>query len=640
MRRYFKILTLLFILFFPLIVSAQNYTSTNKKAIKLFEEADYYLKGRQFDPAIKGFYAALEKDPQFVEAHLKLAGIYKQYAELDKAKVHLLKAVEIRPDDIKFYTAYYLAGELSFNDGEYENALKYFRMVASLNPNDKNILEMVPKYIYKAESAIEMKKNPVPFNPVPMSSKINKFYLHGYPVLTADQEMIIFYKRNSLNLTDDEDIYYSKKVNGEWTDPASISDNINTQFNEGAPTMSADGKVLVFSSCNRKDGLGACDLYISYRQGNDWTKPVNMGPNVNSNVWDSEPSISADGKTIYFASERKGGYGKDDIWYTTQDEKGEWTPAKNVGKPVNTEGREVSPFIHANGTSLYFASTSHKGMGGLDLFISRKTNDGWTQPENLGYPINTHSNDATLFITADSKKGYYTVYDKKDMRTSKALIYEFDVPPSLQEKNKSTYAKGRVFDSESKNPLDAQIELVDINSGNIVNLVSSDKVFGDYLIVLTEGKEYALYVRRDGYLPKSTYFNYVTPAAFDPLLLDIYIDPVKPGMSAILNNIFFKSGSAELEDKSLSELKRLAEFMKVNINSKIEIGGHTDDIGSDKDNQILSEKRAKSVYEYLVSSGISAQRLKYKGYGESSPKVANTSDENRQLNRRIEFKVL
>jgi OOP family OmpA-OmpF porin len=489
--------------------------------------------------------------------------------------------------------------------------------------------------------AEEALKHPLTFNPVLMSNKINKYFIHAYPVLTADQQTFIFSKRDGPQLTDDEDIVVSRKVNGEWSDPVSISDKINSEFNEGACTMSADGKVLVFVSCNRKDGLGACDLYISYKKGNDWTIPLNMGPTVNSTAWDSEPTLSADGRTIYFTSERGGGMGLFDIWITTMDESGNWTKARNLGKPVNTEGKEVSPFIHANGNTLYFSSNKHPGMGGYDIFYSHKVDSiTWTEPVNVGYPINTQMNDASVFISADSKKGFYSVYERKDMRFNKALLYEFDVPKELQEQKLSTYAKGTVYDADTKQKLGAKVELVDLKTQLVVQSTKSDSINGDYLMVLTEGSEYALYVSRPGYLFKSIFFDYKDPKNFNPLTLDVYLDPIKAGKGVVLNNIFFATNSYALEDKSKTELDKIVNFLKLNSKVNIEFGGHTDDVGSDKANLDLSLKRAKSVYEYIVSKGISAARLKFKGYGETKPVAPNDSDENRQLNRRIEFVIL
>jgi OmpA-OmpF porin, OOP family len=636
-----SILIIAFILLGSLVSVAQQYSTSNKKAIKDFEEGQGLLHLRKYKEGILKLEEALKKDPAFAEAHTELAYAYKNMGEELKAKPHFLKAAELKPNNKDYYNIYFISADYLLNDGNYAEAKKYLQKIIDFNPNNKNVMYRTNIMMGNCIFAEEALKHPLAFNPVLMSNKINKYFIHAYPVLTADQQTFIFSKRNGPQLTDDEDIVISRKVNGEWSDPISISDKINSEFNEGACTMSADGKVLVFVSCNRKDGLGACDLYISYKKGNDWTVPLNMGPTVNSASWDSEPTLSADGRTIYFTSERGGGMGLFDIWITTMDESGNWTKARNLGKPVNTEGKEVSPFIHANGNTLYFSSNKHPGMGGYDIFYSHKSDSiTWTEPVNVGYPINTQMNDASVFISADSRKGFYSVYERKDMRFNKALLYEFDVPKELQERKLSTYAKGTVYDADTKQKLGAKVELVDLKTQLVVQSTKSDSINGDYLMVLTEGSEYALYVSRPGYLFKSIFFDYKDPKNFNPLTLDVYLDPIKAGKGVVLNNIFFATNSYALEDKSKTELDKIVNFMKLNSKISIEFGGHTDDVGSDKANLDLSLKRAKSVYEYIVSKGIPAVRLKFKGYGETKPVAPNDSDENRQLNRRIEFVIL
>jgi OmpA-OmpF porin, OOP family len=639
MKRVRSFLFLPFFLF-TAFSFAQEYSTTNKKAIKEYEEANALLHNRKFSEAIQLLEAAIKKDPNFVEAHLKVASAYRTMADDEHAKPHYYKAAELKPDAKEYYRLYYTVAEYYINDGDYENSKKYLDKIIGYNPNDKIVLYKTNILLDNCTFALEAKKHPVTFNPVLMSGKINKYFIQAYPVLTADKQTFIYSKRDDPTPKGDEDIVMSKKINGEWSDPVSISDKINTKFNEGACTMSADGKVLVFVSCNRESGL-ACDLYISYKQGNDWSTPVNMGPNVNSNVYDSEPAISADGRTIYFNSERKGGLGLFDLWMTTLDEKGNWTKAKNMGRPINTEGNEVSPFIHANGTTLYFSSDKHPGMGGYDIFYSHKLDsNAWSKPVNVGYPINTQLNDAQIFITADSKEGFYEIYEKKSMKYNKALLYQFDVPKELQEEKISSYAKGIVYDSETKKKLGAKVELIDLKTQRVIQSVKSDSVNGEYLIVVTRGTDYGLYVSKEGYLFKSVFFEDKDPKSNEPLSLDVYLDPVRSGKAVVLNNIFFPTNSYTLEEKSQTELDKIILFLKQNPKVNIEFGGHTDDVGSDKDNMELSLKRAKSVYDYIGTKGISIVRLKYKGYGETKPVVPNDNEDHRRMNRRIEFKVL
>lgn len=623
------------------IQAQQNFSTNNKKAIKLFQEADALFRQRQFDAGIEKLNQAINKDPEFVEAYLKLGATYKLYGENDKALVYFEKACELKPDSKDMAGAYVTLGQFYYNNGEYEKAEKWFNQTLEVNPIRKDLVDLASEMKERAQYGIKATNNPITFVPKLMPEQINAFFIHAYPVLTADQSTLIYSKRDGPRPSDDENIMVSTRVNGAWTEAKSIAPNINTPYNEGACTLSGDGKTLVFVSCNREDGLGSCDLYISYNVGGLWTDPVNMGKNVNTNVWDSEPTLSADGKTIYFSSERRGGLGKEDIWMTQKGEDGEWTKAINIGAPVNTEGREVSPFIHADGKTLYFSSNELMGLGGFDIFTSRKLGNGkFSEPKNLGYPINTAANDASVFITADNSKGFYSIYEKKDNRYSKIMLYEFEVPEEIKPEKVSTYASGTVYDADTKKPIHAKIDLIDLESNLVIQSVDSDPKTGEYILVLTEGSEYALNVDEKGYLFYSEFFDFTSPEEFNPLKLDVYLNPVKKGKAVVLNNIFFKSNSYALEGKSKTELEKVVTFLTKNPELKIELGGHTDNVGSENDNKVLSTNRAKAVYDYLLKAGIGTSRLTYKGYGESKPVGDNTTKEGRKKNRRIEFKVL
>src|SRR6478609_9202662 len=246
----------------------KTYTSTNKKAIALYEQADGLIANRKFKESIPLLQESIKKDPNFAEAYLKLGNVYRILMDNDNAKINYIKGVELKPDYKPFAGSYYQAAEYYFNDGDYANAKKYFEMTLRMNPNNKQWLEMSPKYLAKCDFAVELMKQPLDFKPIQMPAMVNQYFIHGYPVLTADQHTLIYTKRDGPHLEDDEDIVITHLNGGiDWTQPEPLSKNIQTQYNEGACTMSADGKVVVFASCNRPDGLGACDLYISYKKG-------------------------------------------------------------------------------------------------------------------------------------------------------------------------------------------------------------------------------------------------------------------------------------------------------------------------------------------------------------------------------------
>jgi outer membrane protein OmpA-like peptidoglycan-associated protein len=472
-----------------------------------------------------------------------------------------------------------------------------------------------------------------------LSDTVNRFFMQYFPVLTADQKELIFTRREGYSDQYDEDLVVSKKTpDGGWSTPVSISENINSIYNEGTCTVSADGRRLIFTSCTGREGFGSCDLYQSEKNGTEWTNPENLGVNVNSSEWESQPSLSADGRTLYFVSDRRGGLGRRDIWMSTLDQKGKWTRAKNVGKPVNTVYDEISPFIHVNNKTLFFASNGLVGYGGYDLFFCEK-DTVWHEPVNIGAPINNHEDQFSLFITADGKKGYYSLEETGKANTRSKII-EIEIPEDHRIKFASNYVQGIVRDRETNVPLKASIEMIDISSNEMQSLVNSDSITGEYLIVLTQGAEYALYVNRPGYLFKSLNFNYSEVKNFEPIRLDIYLDKVKKGSVAVLQNIFFDFNQYTLKEKSRTELEKVTRFLKENPSVRVEIGGHTDNVGTSAYNQQLSEKRAQAVNTFLRQNGISPDRLIAKGYGQERPVADNKTEEGKQLNRRIEFKLI
>jgi OmpA-OmpF porin, OOP family len=615
--------------------------STNsKRAEKLYLESTIQIKQRQFPEAIQSLKRALDRDENFYEAHLRLATCYKTLLDFSEAAYHLEKAIEINGDKI-VAGAFVDLGEISFQLGNYDKSIKYLEQFDKKRNKTAEQISRAKKVMENATFAEEQLKKPLPFSPEPVSDVINQYAMQYFPTLTADGSTMIFTRRENTGGFSDEDIFISEKdENGEWGQPRSISPNINTRFNEGTSTISADGRMLIFTSCQGRENIGSCDLYVSYKTGDEWSVPENLGPGVNSAAWESQPSLSADGRTLYFISDRWGGIGKRDIWVSYFQENGEWTNAVNLGPSVNTPEDEVSPFIHANGRILYFASKGYKGMGGFDLYYTELEDNKWREPVNLGYPINTHEDQVSLFITPDGQRGYYALDERKTGLLVSSKIYTFEVPKEIQVAIKSAFVTGVVYDAITKKPLQARVELYDLKGKERVSIVESDPLNGRYTMVLNEGSDYALYVDRPGYLFKSLAFQSTGSDGLSPVYVDIPLDPAKKGTVAILNNIFFDHDKYELHQNSIVELNRTKKFLDSNPEIKIEISGHTDNTGTPAYNIDLSLKRAKAVYDYLIGQGIDKARLEYKGYGQAQPVVPNDSDHNKSLNRRIEFKII
>jgi OmpA-OmpF porin, OOP family len=639
-----------YILLFTLLLSSViisfaqspgSFTTKNKKAIKLYLESDNYLIRRQYAEAIDLLEKSLKKDEKFLEAHNRLAAIHKTMNNLDAALVHYHRIKELKRNYPQFNTVFFDIAEVYLQKGDYSNVITYAKKYLETKPQIPEVASQCEVLIKNAEFAIEHIKKPLPVKPRSLKEPINKFQLQYFPVLTVDQQTMIFTRREGLTAQYDEDIFISKKdINGKWGPPEPISQNINSRYNEGTCTISADGRTLIFTACEGRKGFGSCDLFVSYRVGEEWSAPENLGRNINSSSWESQPALSADGRTLYFVSNRPGGYGKRDIWVSTKNEVGDWEPAKNCGPVINTAEDEVSPFIHVNGKTLYFSSKRYPSFGGFDLFYTEMGEKGWEKAVNMGYPINTADDQVSLFITADGTKGYYSHEVRNERGLNTSYLYEFDIPEKVQVKYKSNFVRGKVYDAETNKVLKARIELYDISNENLIGSVFSDSVSGEYLMVLTEGAEYALYVNKKGYLFESLSFDYLKENELKPVEINIYLKPLKTGMATILKNIFFEIDKYELKDKSKTELNKIVNFLKLNPTLKIEINGHTDNSGSKEYNRLLSLNRAKAVYQYLIDSGIECDRISVQGYGDTKPVAPNDTEQNKQKNRRIEFRIV
>ena len=628
---------LFLIIFFSFLQTSYSQiplSSTNKKAVDAYEKGVQALKERNIEKAFSEFEEAIERDKLFSEPYFQLGRLYEQNRQFGNAILNYEKAVNAQEKTSVTEIAAQQVGQLYLKKGEYQKALVFLEkgIGAVTVSNQKRYKTRIDN----CKFALEALKKPLIINPLELPKSVNKFQSQYFPVMTADRETLIY----TGNQDSDENLYVASVKDKIWAEPVPISEKINTKENEGTATISADGRTLVFTSCGGKKGFGSCDLFISYKQGDNWTSPQNLGLGVNSPEWESQPSLSADGRTLYFVSDRKGSLGKRDIWISKLDSTNIWKKATNLGNPVNTIEDDLSPFIHANGKTLFFASEGHVGMGGLDLYFTENQQDKWKNPENLGYPLNTFEDQVALFITADGKKAYYSLERDQEDKYRRAKIVEIEVPESLQAKFKATsFLKGIVYDAKTKQKLQADIELISLKNNELAGKISSDSQTGTYTSVLASGGDYAVFVSKKGYFFKSLNFDFSDKIGFDKIL-DISLEPIKKEAKEILNNIFFDTAKWDLKSESTAELDKLVALLKANPDLPIEISGHTDDVGKEADNLLLSQKRAKSVVDYLAQKGVNILKIKAEGYGKTRPYLPNSSEENRKLNRRIEVKFL
>ncbi len=620
-----------------------TYSTNNQKAIKYYEESKIYFSQYKDKEAEESIKKAIEKDENFIEAHSAYAQLLAGQKRYEEAAVHLKKAIRINAE--MYPVNHFMLASISMLVGDYQTAFSSYQKFLSFKNIQPEMKEIAEREIKNSEFGMNAIQHPQPFYPVNLGNAINTGNDEYFPSITADGETFIFTRK----VGEQEDFYVSNKVNGKWQTAVPIS-KINSYGNEGAPSISADGKRMFFASCiniegnygspDRK-GYGSCDIFYSENINGEWTKPVNTGPPINTKHWETQPSFSSDGKTLYFirGMVSRGEIKQQDIYTAVLNEDGTFSEPVKLDSNVNTDGDEESVFIHPDNQTLYFSSNGHVGMGGLDIYMSkRQTNGKWGTAINLGYPINTHNDENSLLVDPSGKIAYFAS-DRKNGYGG-LDIYQFELPAHIRPEV-ITYVKGKVYDAKNKQPLMANFEVYDLSTQQkTANSFSDTK--GGFLITLTSGKNYMINVQHKGYLFYSEHFSLKDiQASFEyPYFIDIPLMPIDTGSVTELKNVFFDVDKWELKPESKAELDKLVLFLKQNSQTKIELSGHTDNSGEKKHNLILSTNRAKAVYDYLIQNGIANNRLTYKGYGDTRPKLLNDTPENKAKNRRTEFKII
>lgn len=639
------------LLVLPLLSHAQKkLSSSNERAVRLFESALSNYNSRQDEKALSAIEQSLEADPNFVEPMLLRANIYTDRKDYDRAIEAYRSALAASPDF--FPNTYYSLGKLEFLRQQYDSAEAHLTRFLSYPSTSEAFRANARRIASSCVFARSSMQHPVRFEPKNMGRPINSVSQEYFPAITGDGNTFLFTRRikktnENGKVSDQEDFYVSKKANGVWSDAVAV-DEINTAGNEGAPTLSADGQYLFFTACEElyndldaRPTKGSCDLFIAKKVGERFANPRNLEEPVNSGAWESQPSFSSDGRTLYFVRAVKGADGKKhrDIFMTRIDDRSSWSAPEPLNSKINTLFDETSVFIHPDDQTLYFSSDGHPGMGGQDIFMSRRTPAGeWGEPVNLGYPINTANDENSLLVSPDGTTGYFA--SDREGGFGGLDLYQFELDAALRPQI-VTYMKGKVFDSETRKPLGASFELIDLDTKRPVVTSTSNPGNGEFIVCLPTGKRYALNVARDGYLFFSENFELKGPkSAADPFLRDVPLKPIKVGEAVVLKNIFFDFNKADLKEESKVELNKMVAFLNRNPKLNVEIGGHTDNVGGKTYNQALSEKRAKSVLDYLAANGISGSRLSSKGYGDNQPIADNTTETGRAQNRRTEFKIV
>jgi outer membrane protein OmpA-like peptidoglycan-associated protein len=633
----------------------KEYSIKNKRAISKYEEAITAYGQYNSSLALVILEDLIDNEDEFAEAYFLMGQIYTEQDNKRKAISALEKGLAINATI--FPMGYYMLGESYFSLAEYEKAEQAITTFTRMPKDNPNVHYRAQLILESCVFAKQSMKYPVPFNPINLGTKINTENDEYFPCITADTKTLLFTRLLKDKLAFEgthEDFYITertevKNFNEGWGQALPIP-SINTLYNEGAPTLSADGQTIVFTACElpgyeygeTRTGLGSCDLFYSFRTKSGWTPSENFGPGINSKNWETQPSLTADGNTLYFVRGKKGKGGKienQNIYFSYLMDDGYWSEPSEIPGFVNTKGREESVFIHPDGQTMYFSSDGHAGMGGLDIFVSHMQSNGdWGRPENLGYPINTSANENSIQVTAQGDIALMA--SNREGGNGGLDLYSFELPENVRPRFVN-YVEGYVYDSNTKAPLDGKFQLLNLRTGDVVaEGYSNSSRNGYYLVCLPIGNDYALNVTSENYLFYSSNFSLINSEETEPYRKDAPLQKMNSGATIVLENIFFKTNSANLESESFIELTKLTELLVKNETLRIRIEGHTDSDGDEAANLKLSQARALSVKTYLESKGIVASRIESEGYGESQPIESNATPEGKAKNRRTVFRVL
>ena len=677
-RRY--ILSLLLFFFFKFFIVGQDLdceVEVPKSIEKIYLKAKNYKK-YDYKNRVKYYKETLELEEDCIPCIWELAkmSFRRKYTigdPMDFPKKYFLQLESLCPTfhaDVYYYLS--LIYYMEKNDCE---AVKYFNKFLEFpTENKKQIAINYKDQKLYVEASLEMSQyfcdfysNPVPFNPKVLKNISTAERNEILPVISPDNEHIYY------TIEYDEYVKGDFAVHHEQLFANSTRNSFRENFLEGKPleepfnlgpkyggaTLSLNNKEMYICACIQNGGYFNCDLYVSEnqkktitlkREGKDfdttfysWSPLKNLGPNINGpQTWEAQPSLSGDGKTLYFASARPGGYGKIDIYYSNRNEDGSWSKAENMGKPINSSESDKSPFIHTDSRTFYFVSESSDyrwGAGDFDIFYTQQNEETliWEEPKNIGYPINSEEAEESLIVSVDGHYGYFSSTRKEGLG-GKDIFY-FEIPEEAKP-DKIVLAKGKgsfgpngsenakmILRDKNGNKKEQDFSVV--GEGEFIAIVNVEEVIGDALLeIQTEGGAFESLL-----ISEEDVGNTVVKEK------QIDVKPIEKGEAYTINDILFESNSSKLKESSKIVLDGFVDWLLVNKELNIEIQGHTDDIGPDKANLALSMDRSFSVMEYLIKNGVEKSRLKFKGYGESNPKVPNTSSKSRSINRRTDFLI-
>jgi outer membrane protein OmpA-like peptidoglycan-associated protein len=602
---------------------------------------------------------AAEFDTTSIKANFEAGHLFLQTINQEQANKYFMRVYR-QQAAYKFDLEYWIGQSYQFGK-DFDRAIDFYKRYKTKGtkttpPADAISVEETDRRIVECNNGKEFMANPGNFNIVNIGKEVNSEYEDYAPVLNEDETELVFTTRRrqgnmNENVASDnkpwEDIFITTKTGNKWSPAKNIGAPVTTLTHESTLALSANGNTLLIY----KDEGGGDMFQVTRQPDGTWSAPEAL-KGINSSYSEASASLSTDGTSLYFASDRPGGLGGMDIYVATKDSRGQWARVRNLGPGINTVFDEEGPFIDYEGKTLYFSSKGRKTMGGYDIFkatiIDPKENK-WSEPENLGYPINSPDNDVFYVSTKDGKRGYYSSVREDGFGYSD--IYRIQLPEDKLPETDSVVAKKaaipvkfsvRVFDAASKAPLDAKVSLISVKDNATIPMANTRPGAYDFTITAEEAKDYRLSIEKEGYVFQNTNIS-IAGATDQAKSITRTVEMRKPvaGITQILHNIYFDFNKATFKQESYAELGKLETMMKQNANMKVEIAGHTDSFGPDAYNKKLSQARASAVRTFLTSKGIDARRVTSAGYGDTRPLASNDDEKGgREINRRVEFKII
>jgi outer membrane protein OmpA-like peptidoglycan-associated protein len=640
-----------------------------KAALKEIKTGDewYEMDPPRYEQALPHYLEAQKLNAENARLNLRIGDCYLNSGFKPRALAYLQKAYKLNPGiDPRIH---YLLGRGLHLNGKWQEAIAEYRqaMPATGTKGTAVFTQDIQKKIQECENGRKLVAKPIRVFIDNAGSGVNSPYPDYCPVISADESVLLLTSRRAGSMGGEkdpesggffEDVYQSNREGSAWGPARNLGAPVNSNGHDATVGLAPDAqRMLVYVEDN------GGDLNESNLNGTEWTKPRRLSNRINTRSHESSAAFTPDGRSLLFVSDKPGGLGSRDIYKIELEGRG---PAVNLGPPINTPYGEEGVFLHPDGKTMFFSSEGHNSMGGYDIFKSTYANGKWSTPENLGWPINTPDDDVFFVISASGRHGYYSSF--RDDGLGSKDIYQItflgeEKPPLLSQEDQLlasraqpvketqlappvpvsaaqvTILKGTITDAATKKPLEATIDVIDNSRNENIASFQANAQSGRYLVSLPSGVNYGIVVRHEGYLFHSENFDLPAGAAYSEVVKDVQLRKLDVGVKVVLNNIFFDFDKATLRKESSNELERLQKLLTETPTLRLEISGHTDNIGNAAYNKDLSQRRAKAVVDYLVQKGIVKTRLTFAGYGDTQPVSSNSTKEGRQKNRRTEFKV-